>query len=386
MINNKEPKTKNRMLYLIVAIMLCCVYAFPDKKIIFIGSQLIFIAIMLLRRFKHKYPLSKYTLWCGAFIVWSLASSLWAYNTTVALRDLASVIQVMLIGMFLVVFIDNEQKFEFVLKAVIVGGILLCIRLYVVTPTYEWGTERIGYLIGYNANTLGLSLSYAAISAIYLGKKLKFKAYYLCAIIFNTIALFTGSRKAFLLIIIGSALLLTMTIKKRNMKIFVLLSAIIFSWGMYYLIMNIPVLYSVIGRRVESLLNLFSNGEIDASTRTRLYLIEQAWRLFKQQPIIGYGLGNFANLNMFGLYAHNNYLELLCGTGFIGTLIYYSLPFEVFVSSVKGWKNGNRNYALPSTFLICILILDWGMVSYNGELPQILIAISVSYYIYLKKV
>ncbi|MGO4972119.1 O-antigen ligase family protein [[Clostridium] aminophilum] len=95
--------------------------------------------------------------------------------------------------------------------------------------------------------------------------------------------------------------------------------------------------------RYETFFALLQNGggsrSVDISTG-RFIIWARAWKLFKNNPIIGIGWGNFS-LYMTDYYnsvtgvqvanVHNDYLQLLCETGIVGFLC-FTLPMLYILS------------------------------------------------------
>lgn len=83
---------------------------------------------------------------------------------------------------------------------------------------------------------------------------------------------------------------------------------------------------------------LFGNDDVDISNG-RFVLYELAWKLFKSNPFLGIGWGNFnkmaAVLLNFDGHAHNMYLQLLCETGIIGFTVFITALASVLIMSIK---------------------------------------------------
>lgn len=359
-------------------IVIIIVYSFSNIRILSMVSQLLFVLAMGMKGLlKSKIRLTVHFVWMGIFILLALISTLFAYDPSVSFTTVINLSLKLMFYTTIIMYIKMEEEFHWFLHTLIVAGVILTIRLLIATPLTVWGTERVGEVLELNSNTIGLVLSYASISAIYLGKKLNVRKYYLVLIPFIVITLLTGSRKAFLIISIGIVLLLFLYSKKRKDKIIAIVVGIIFIWGLYEAAMSIPYLYEIIGKRFKGL-NIIS-GNINASTRTRMIMIQEAWQLFKNRPLIGYGLENFRLLSVFQTYSHNNYLEILFSTGILGFLAYYSLPLSFLFLSFRKMRK-NSNYVIIVVFLSLILTMDIALVSYKHLITQIIIVACISQY------
>lgn len=103
----------------------------------------------------------------------------------------------------------------------------------------------------------------------------------------------------------------------------------------------------------------------DSSFEKRMGMIQRGLELWRQSPVFGNGLEGFERLSGFpGYYAHNNYAELLCNTGLLGTLLYYGLHLAAML----------RGARLPVPARLCVwttvlvlLVIDFGSVNYRSK-------------------
>jgi O-antigen ligase len=301
---------------------------------------------------------------------------MWSPDLGGSLLGTRAAIEIALIGNLLVSYIDKEDKLNYLMTCFVIAGLILVFKMLIIVPINDWGTQRIGNKI-YNANAIGLYLGFATIFAAYLSMLKKQKHYYVIMCMFFLVILATGSRKAFLLVLLGiAALNIIKSDKVWKRLIAIPISTFIIILG-YQLIMNVPTLYNIIGSRIERLIYMFTGlGNVDASTRIRLGMIETGISLFKLRPFSGHGINSFTIISGYDTYSHNNYIELLVGVGLIGTLIYYSIYAHIIIKLAK-----NRRNRIASVFLIVITLLtiiEYGLVSWEGELYQILIAAAFS--------
>lgn len=374
-------ESRNSLLSRVLIIsVICAMYAINEQKQIMYPVKIVFILLMTLR-FLAFGRFSKYTLWSVAFIMICGASVLWATDQDVALYHSIWVLHTLLIPVLIEPFIDDRSDLDFVIGCFVVGGILLAIRLLVQTPLSIWGTRRIGTAIGYNPNDVGLKLAFAALCAAYFVRKGDRRLFYLLVmILLSSLAMLSGSRKAFLIVIAGPVIFFTVSAKKANRVGLSAIMAIIFVAGLCYLVMNIEPFYNVLGYRIEIMLSTFQ-GDMSASfsTFTRMEMMNKAIDLFSGKPILGYGIGNFAVNSEFGTYSHNNYTELLADVGLIGFLSYYSLYVYLMKQLIVGLIGGNKTLAFPTTILLLAVILETGLVGYCTSYYQILLMISFTF-------
>ncbi|MBZ4185591.1 O-antigen ligase family protein [Thermomonas sp. RSS23] len=131
----------------------------------------------------------------------------------------------------------------------------------------------------------------------------------------------------------------------------------------------------VMARQVVAIDRLFEGIEgTDSSLIVRMNMIEVAKRMFFENPVIGHGLGYFADAGGFGVYAHNNYLELLVSGGALLFAIYYFMYFFVLIRCMLGEIKGNGVRAACVT-VFALLAVDYTLVSYDQKSIALMIAL-----------
>ena len=219
-----------------------------------------------------------------------------------------------------------------------------------------------------NANTLAVMSSFCI--CIICIQKAKYKKHLslndlLCIGVFLFFTMLSGARKPLLVLIIAYVVYILFSDSKEKAKITLRLG--LAALAVYAAIMYIPFLYDVIGNRVESMISFVSTGEGDASARTRSHLIETGWMYIKQRPFYGYGLDCFKLVKgSYGLYSHNNYIEMMFSIGLIGTIVYYSNHLMILIKSLKNRKK-DPDCILAITLVASVLFVDYGLVSYYAR-------------------
>ena len=133
---------------------------------------------------------------------------------------------------------------------------------------------------------------------------------------------------------------------------------------------------------VQQVLQRFSNYQtVDVSMGKRASMRHDTWRIFLDHPVLGTGLGTLQMV--FPPYessydakivnhTHNDYLEALAETGFLGGLCCLWFLAVVFVDSIRGLKNlgGSFGAVLNLSGLVgCCGILVHSLVDFNLHIP-----------------
>lgn len=311
--------------------------------------------------------------WAVLFFSYALVSGLWSISIefSLDLTYINNIIHIIVIITFMSYSISNTSDFERYLLLVLIMIMYIAVAILLKTPFDAWGTERIGSDINLNANTLGIFMAVGCLICLYFISSGRMKALGAVCIAFAAICLFSGSRKAALLLVI----LLTgySVLRARGFKsFFLLMGAIVFVAILYGVVMTSPDLYNVLGFRIEQLVNSLLGEEIsDGSITERAFFREQALEVFFKHPVNGIGMNGFmAYMAKIGYshvaYSHCNYTELLCNFGIVGFVLYYGGLLAVFRDASLFSLKLSPAGILGVVLFVGLLITDYGMVSYAG--------------------
>lgn len=374
---------------ILIAIVIVAFYAFSDNSTIVYPLKV--LAIVLLPLLTKRIRIDLYSLWVSSFAILCLLSIIWAHDTELAIFYTIWFLQAASLAFAIGCTITTENDINYVLRCIVVSGILLSIRVIGATGLQNLGSFRIGRNIGYNANELALKTSSSCLMALYffsIGKDKRSRILYIAAwaLLLFTV-LMTGSRKGAIVVVAGTLLFFVFQSKTplklgRNLIITVFLLAFA-----YWAVINIPLLYNAVGGRIATMMNFFQDNEyVGNSISNRIDFISDGWQLFLNNPIFGYGNGNFSFVSGRGIYSHNNYIELLVGVGLVGTVLYYSLyvylAYHLVSFQIKRIKG------LSSLFLVILLIyivLEYAVVTFQSDNVQLLLVLIFAFVRYRKR-
>lgn len=220
------------------------------------------------------------------------------------------------------------------------------------------GATSLAYIAGF-------ALFYSA--WLYLEDPTKKKAYgYI--LFFTIIIMLTGTRKTLVMI---AATIFFIPLFKSEIRLNKVIKHIILFGSLafitYLLVINVSILYEIIGHRIENVMANLLNGEIaDGSIETRNRLIDEAYHYFYQRSRYGWGLDNFRTvLSRNQLYAHNNYLEVLVSSGYVGGIIFFSKYCFLFIKFLLVYKHNiyRKNINSFLILFIIIIILEYWQVT-----------------------
>lgn len=276
----------------------------------------------------------------GAFLFWYLPfftvcyfSRYWANNSEYA-KDGMSILIVILLSFGVLSFlIENEDDIYVFIKILLLSIIVMFIDLALNIQWSSLFTARLGLENinqNWNSNTLGITLASFIFLSIALIRERRMKhptVFVVLSIMFCFFVLLSGSRTSLIAVVLF--LSLYYAFEKRGKTLKFVFVAIILTFVVYLLIMNVPILYKIIGYRFSGMFG----DEKEGSFIGRSKLIINGFEWFLQKPLLGYGFNNFRTMNVWGVYAHCNYIELLVGVGLMGTFLYYSAYIKlIFVA------------------------------------------------------
>ena len=373
------------MLLLVVVI-----FAFKDYSNISIVIQcfcFLLIVIDVLRKKVISKLILPYFINKVLFISMCFISVIWALTQQTVISISMSLVLRLLTGITIILYINSFERLKKIIKYMIIAGIILCLRMIIQVPIDAWGSERVGNYLAYNPDNsygatgityvLGIAAVYVLTSPETIIKSSKLK--YLIVTVFSVFSLLSGSKKQVFLLLIPICLMSIFKSKSVIKTLKNLIFSLIISIVIIFAIFQIDILYNSIGVRILSSLSIFFPDiavETDASTIARQYFLHAAWSVFKNHPLIGIGLDGFKFVNPYEhAWAENNFLELLADLGVIGTVIYYSLHIKILSEIIKKIKYRNNFDIQNFIVIICLITIDFTMVSYASIVLQFYLAV-----------
>ena len=143
------------------------------------------------------------------------------------------------------------------------------------------------------------------------------------------IVLTTGSRKAFIVLVIGLTMVYFFKKKIKNIFVFSVKFLCFCAIGFAFLYFLFSTqMFSTYAERFADLFAYFTDsGDITHSDWERSVLIEVGWNQFLEKPFTGIGIDNGRILAVPAVghffYLHNNFVELLADVGIFGFLSFY---------------------------------------------------------------
>lgn len=357
-------------------------YLLRGSFVVYVVCFFFFDILSDIKKRKKRPLFSGMAVWLICFWAFAIASVFWSESVKNTLQGnyITNAIQAIILVTFITYRIRDKDDLLMMVRLLVAAGLYAAVVLYMRTPSSAWGSERVGEALGLNQNTVGMNNAYLALFCLFLLHYKKSPLAITGVIAFVTIALFSGSRKAFLIIVLG--VLLFETFSHGGFKgLAAGLIALAAVYLLYQLVMTVPAFYDVLGYRIERLLN---NG-VDGSAAERQWYREYAFSMWANRPLFGYGFNGFLTqmqaINYWHqAYCHCNQLELLADLGVVGFLLYYGF-YAALLRSLCSRKYSKRiESVFGASFILVAFTAEYGYVSFVQVDIYIFLALIYSIY------
>nr|HUM84513.1 O-antigen ligase family protein [Lachnospiraceae bacterium] len=351
------------------------------KYAFFLAGGLIFVLDALSQGKKFYIKIGSFQICFFAFVAFCFLSSIWALSRANAIEWSKSLISNWVCMSLIYTYYSRKKDISMLLTVIMWSGSLIAIYtiwfygLDVLFASSLTQYVRLGNDYS-NINTIGMFCAFAIliqIERLMYDRKLRISIIFVIPSLIVVAA--TQSRKAVLLIVIGTIIIAVMksTNRKKAIKTLGKYILIFMTVVVVLLVLSKITIFSGVSERLNQLLSVITgSGQIDSGTINRQNYIDLGIKTWLQNPIGGVGVNcpRIINQRVYGeyVYLHNNYVELLCGVGTIGFLFYYFMYYYVVKYLVRYKKANRRYYIIGITWVILLLIMDYGMVSYYSKL------------------
>lgn len=335
-----------------------------NKSIGAITKYYIFLLIVILL-FQYKFVKIQYYHFCIlAWLALKFLSIFWSWNGYNKIVQTQILSQLGMVALFCVLTIVNidEASVRKILTMFKICSFSLAIlatffsNSYVSRDGQVFENRRVLTLFGAqdDPNNLAASCLVGIALALYFAlHEHKNIIFNLIIFVVNTFALLqTSSRGGFLSLLAICTLYALLPIKGEKARDIIIRAAI--------LIVGILFIYFFVLKYVfpDALERLFSSqGYAGGSGRTSIW--ENALELFCSNPLIGGGWGSYYGYNNIFFSAHNTFIQSLCDTGIIGSVLLFVPIIRVFVVCIK------QKYFFPLLFLCSALMPAFFIDSMN---------------------
>lgn len=309
------------------------------------------------------------------FVFICFVTAFYAIDQNTVIAKVRTLVLIYIVMLSIVNYIDSFDKANKILEYFVYSGVVSSI--YILATSDFSQIIRFGGELG-NQNAVGMNLSISSIFCFYIIVSKKKYWYTLFFVLMIPCILLTGSRKALIFILIS--IILISYLRNRNslskiVKFIAICICVLLVF--YYLIFYIPLFYEIIGERIENMFSLFSGeGTNEGSINIRYNMAKVGLDLFANRPLAGYGIDNYRYLYA-GTYSHNNFIELMVGTGILGVIIYYLTHIIVLKELLRARKcvSDKTLCYVIIVLIVSYIILSPSLVYYYDKNFNILLAV-----------
>jgi len=315
---------------------------FPALKIINGFPTILFFLIILLwlleSRSRRQVSIPVLTL-VIVFVFCMGISSIFARNTGRARQMLIPMIYFLIFYYIIISQIDCEEKFWNLLKIYIWSAVILSVLGLI-------GGGKIANIPELNdENQFGaffaMFLSFPAFLATSSQDRLK-RYFYFCLTMLCIIAVVVTASRGASIGLFGALIYLFVKSPKKSKIVLGAVLVTVLGYG----VMQDTLQNTRYGREIRSIFSVREEvQERSGTAASRIFLWKMGMKMFAKSPVIGVGPENFGvhlpdyaekyydqkvGLAYYGQIIHNDYLELLVGTGILGLTVFLSILLSSF--------------------------------------------------------
>ncbi|MDD6276797.1 MAG: O-antigen ligase family protein [Clostridia bacterium] len=333
--------------------------------------------------------LLQYICWFGLFVFVMIMSKYWAYSTLENSKTALSLFRIFIIGFFIYFYADTREKIFSVMESFVLACFIMGLAAFI-TSGSDIGTTDFGSPIGQHRNQIGAVAAPLSVICYILNKRYELKYGKFLSLFFIILTVVTGSRSSILQLGMIIALLIFLDKEGMSKKIQRVAALVVGIILVVVFMQNIPFLNEMIWSRIMDGINTVTGAEeADMSALGREYYKDIALMMFKQRPLLGYGMDGFTcyvrdNPTIMGtymraVYSHCNYSEIAADLGLLGLFIWYC---PIIYIIIKFWKiKGANNWTacLCSAF-ISVVVFDYSRIPWETHLVMYLYFIMIILY------
>ena len=341
-------------------------------------SLAIYILGLLERNGKIFFRLDAYVFLNFIFIVYVFLTAIWAKSPDSTITMTRTLIRTFLCAYIVYLYFVEEEDVSRLLRILMWAGYIVAIyslMFYGVDKLLKAGTDSSLRTENEFANVNSIAICCALSVMIQANEVFEKRNRWTCVFLIPAIIVIgaTQSKKALIFLIIGvfSAFIVKNQNESSIKKVFKTILGCVVAFVLIYYLLQLDI-FSGIKERMETMFNSFSGkGKVDRSTLEREQLIEAGWKEFIEHPIGGIGISNsyFITLQYLGkkTYLHNNFVELLSCGGIFAFVFYYAIYAYLFYNLWKYRKADKKQAMFFAIWLLIMLALDYGNVSYYSK-------------------
>ncbi len=378
--------------YIAVALTIYAYFTLTSISLITYVLLISVLAFSLVNGTLGKIVSVKYFSYSVLLLIYVMFVGLLGPTTRSTMPQMIRYQMIMCLSFYIYVMADGKG-INGVIFLISVAILILCVRILgdsaLMETMKQASEEGVYYTYGENnRNTIGILLSIGALCMLHLGM-IRHRSWYLGMALAVALGLMTGSRKVVLTVAAGAIIYVLLystyfqkkSKSKRQKTVFYVLIAVI---AMIYACFEISTLYNIIGNRIEGFFGVLTGtGKTERSAEIRAEMVDKAMAMFKQKPILGWGINGFAMNSGFRVYSHNNYTETLVSFGLVGFVFMYAYKAVLLVAQYNLLKRESNSDRIPQhcvafVLMSVCLVMDFTAISMNSVVTNMPFALGAA--------
>lgn len=271
---------------------------------------------------------------------------------------------------FAVCYVLNDNDFESILRFYEAVGVVLAVEAVVEFVTgwlpfraseTEQEIRRACGLLG-TPLTLGTVMACIALISFYLAARKKSVIHYVAFALCVAGLLVTQSRGPLVAFIIAFILMLFLIEYKKSGKfistaiknLLIVLAVLIVLVFIVYLLKDRVAFVGTIFKRFQT---IFMWGSEEKSNTLRQNYWQKGFKLFMENPILGYGVSSTGNHSDTGIIVESGIIKKLVETGIIGFVLYYTtFGIALFKSARRCIKAKVEHYPVAIAVITAVFV------------------------------
>ena len=294
-------------------------------------------------------------------------------------------------------YIDSLQDIKNILFGYMLAGLALAIYVYAQYGSEFWilmqkaaeydsgHIDRLGSGLT-NANTIGIYTMFSAMIAAYYiifdrNSKLKTLFCLLVGVFCFLVSMAAASKKSVLIMVLACVCFWLYN-AMGNRKVGEQIRNLLILFGcviLFFWLINTMPIFSGIATRMGSLFESLGGGSGTTSEVNRSAFMDTGIRVWLENFL--FGAGTASSSYHLGVYAHNNFVELLMNSGIIGLMLFYgAYPFTLvkYLRNAAAYKQHDKLPILLFSIFVCITVCGIALVYYYERYEMMLMSVIIS--------
>jgi O-antigen ligase len=376
----------NRRNILLFLYAVSAVIFFEDANLVIIPKVIggLLVVEYLFGLLNKRYDIKTSTgIWCLLYLTTYAMISYGFFQYDLPPEAITNIAMILVLSISVFNLVDDKRAYNSIILGLTIGVLLGFLRNLIAPQVDDFGRiARFSGTFG-NPNYFALMINFiiAFILHNYDKYSKRIKQLILLFVVFSLYEIVMSGSKMGLLMYLINVLYLIFYIKPIKSTVGIVSICVVIFFLSGFLVSAFIADNSVSFDRFQYLQNIFSGKDsYSESDLVRYNLVVKGMDLWMQRPFFGSGYGSFFFLGGFGLYTHNNLVELLTNTGVVGFLIFHLSLIQLIVNGYRTKINTKKNGLWAIYFSLIVIVGSFGIVVLSDKLYWLLYFTLLAYF------